>query len=110
MRAVTAVFTPTEQVRRERLKMVERMAHEVRLHIRSGMAPRAVILVTGSKLVIAMPRTPNYQRLLALKSALLVGIYDGDSDPERVKCDLEATLTDYFEGQPTITHSKGNGR
>jgi hypothetical protein len=101
MRAVAAVFTPQEQTRRERLKQVEKLANEIGRHFREGMAPRCVILLAGGRLVFAMPKTAKCQRLLGLRSAMLVGTYGGATDPERIKQDLEATLTEYHEGVPT---------
>lgn len=106
MRAVVAVFTPQEQTRRERLKQVEKLATEIGNHLRLGMKPRAVILLAGVRIVFALPGTANCQRLLGLRSAVLVGTYGGEScDIDRVKQDLEATLSEYHEGQPKLTHS-----
>ena len=107
MRAISAVFTPQEQSRRERVKQVEILANEIGRHIRDGMQPRCVILLAGARLVFAMPGTAKCQRLLGLRSAMLIGTYgrstdlkkkDLEPDPERIKHDLEATLTEYHEG------------
>lgn len=109
MRAVAAVFTPQEQTRRERLKQVEKLAQEICNHLKNGMKARSVILLAGARIVFALPQTANCQRLLSLRSAMLVGTYEGGGDPERLKQDLEATLTEYHEGRPTVIHTNANG-
>jgi hypothetical protein len=107
MRAISAIFKPEEKARQERLKQVEALASEVARHIKDGMKPRSVILLAGTRLVFAMPKTANCQRVLGLKSAMLVGSYDGASDPERIKQDLEATLTEYYDGRQALPAKKG---
>lgn len=105
-RAVVAVFDPDEKRLADRRKQVERLANEVQTHIRVGMQPRAVILCAGSRVVFALPETQNFYRLCALKSSLLVGVYDAGVDPERVRNDLECTLSEYFEGRHISTNPR----
>ena len=99
MTAVVAVFKPEERSRLERKRTVERLAHEIALKIREKKRPVSVILLAGTRLVFPMADTANCQRLLEMKGALFVGTYNSDTNPENITADLEATLSEYYEGR-----------
>lgn len=112
MGAVVAVFHPEEHSRRERRRSVERLAHEVGLKIRELKREVMVVLCAGNRLAFPYPGTANCDRIAAMKGALVVGTYDTQSDPDHIAADLEAALSEYYEGRvPLPVHVPvGNSR
>lgn len=98
-RAIVAIFETDEQSLAARRRQVERLANEVHSHMQSKKAPRAVILLAGTRVAFAFPDTTNFHRLCALKSSMFIGVYDSEADAERLRNDFECALSEYYEGR-----------
>jgi hypothetical protein len=99
--AVVAVFKTDEENLLKRKRTVVRLAHEIRLKIKAAHRDVVVVLLGGGRLAFPYPDTANFYRVTSLRSSIVVGTYNGASEPERIVEDLEAALSEYFEGRLT---------
>lgn len=105
--AISAVFDTEESSERRRRKSLMRLGDELVTYIRQKRHTIAVILCAGTRLAFALPGTPRFEYLTALKGSLVVGTYDfsavrkpeWEAEAKRAIADLDAALTDYWVGR-----------
>jgi hypothetical protein len=105
--AISAVFDTEESSDRLRRKSLMRLGDELATYICQKRHAVAVILCAGTRLAFALPNTPRFEYLAALKGSLLVGTYDFSSvqrehweaETRRAIADLDAAITDYWVGR-----------